>query len=126
MSEELSVLVVEDVSALRAALTRKLASAGFKALEAKDGEEGLEHALTHKPHLILLDILMPQMDGLTMLKHLRADQWGASVPVIMLTNLIDQHYIDEAEEHGVEAYLVKSDWKLEDIVVRVKEALPAT
>lgn len=56
----------------------------FHALGAKDGEEGLELALKEKPDLILLDVIMPKMDGMTMMKKLRKDNWGKKVPIILL------------------------------------------
>ncbi len=118
-----TILIVEDVGPLRKAIATKLQHAGLHTLEAKDGVEGLAIALQHHPDLILLDILMPKMDGLTVLKRLRGDQWGRAVPVIILSNLVDEHYFDEAERHNVEDYVIKSNWKLEDIVQRIYQAL---
>ena len=82
------ILVVEDEISLRKALADKFRREGFAVLEAKDGEEGLAVALKEQPHIILLDIVLPKMDGMTMLKKLRQENaWGKSVPVILLTNL---------------------------------------
>ncbi|MBT3690297.1 response regulator [bacterium] len=117
------VLVVEDERTLRDALVKKLSKEEFTVLSAKDGKEGLDTALAEHPDLILLDILMPKMNGIEVLQKLREDEWGAKAKVIVLTVLNDQKKILEALEKGAYEYLVKSDWKLEDIVERVKEKL---
>lgn len=117
------ILIIEDEDALAKAMAAKLTLKKYKALIAKDGQAGLDTALQEKPDLILLDIFMPVMDGLTMLKKLRADKWGLKVPVVMLTNLTEREKTAEALEYGVKDFLVKSDWKLEDIVKLIDEKL---
>lgn len=118
------ILIVEDELDLREALVDKLTDEGFDALEAKNGEEGLEYALKEHPALILLDIVMPKMDGMTMMKKLREDEWGKSVPIIMLTNLnVTDAIIRRIIEDEPSYYLVKSDWKIEDVVKTVRERL---
>ena len=118
------VLVVEDEQALRFALKEKLEHKGFTALTAQDGEEGLKIGLDEQPDLILLDIIMPRLDGLEMLKAVRADKaWGADVPVIVLTNSREKGNIVEAMDGGVSQYLTKADWKIEDVIDKVREAL---
>lgn len=115
------ILVIEDEAPLSQVLIDKLTSVGFSVLGAKNGEEGLALALKEHPDLILLDIIMPVMDGMTMLYELRKDSWGNSVPVILLTNLSDAERVAEALKLKVYDFLVKSDWKLEDLVIKVKE-----
>lgn len=115
------ILIVEDDHALRAALRDKLARERFVVLEAKDGEEGLKIALDEQPDLILLDIVMPKVDGLTMLGQLREDSWGKTAHVIMLTNLSDGESVSKSLENAAFDYLVKSDWKLEDIVRKIRD-----
>ena len=115
------LLITEDEPALRYVLRDKLSNIGFKVFEAADGEEGLAVALKERPDLILLDLLMPKMDGISMLKKLREDEWGKKVKVLVLTNLEDTNKISEAIEHGAEEYLVKSDWTIESIVSKVRE-----
>lgn len=117
------ILVVEDEVALRNILVEKLKLEGFDVIEAKNGEEGLEISIDQKPNLILLDIIMPKMDGLKMLEKLREDKWGKKVPVIVLTNLSSGMEMSKSAENGVLSYLVKTDWKLEDVVNKVKETL---
>lgn len=115
------ILVVEDEKPLAAALYDKLTRAGFEVLNAKNGEEGLETALREHPDLILLDIFMPKMDGLTVLAKLHEDAWGKNAKVIMLTNLSYNKKVVDAWKLGPDDYLVKSDWKIEDIVAKVRE-----
>lgn len=117
------VLVVDDDENLRLALTDKLAIEGFEALEAKDGKEGLDKALEIHPDLILLDVMMPVMNGLDMLKALRGDEWGKKVKVIMLTVLENAESVAEAMSGGSFTYLIKTNLNAEEIVNKVKEAL---
>ncbi len=117
------ILIVEDEKSLLEALNLKFSGEGFEVIQAKDGIEGLESALAKRPDLILLDIIMPRMDGITMLKRLREYDWGKDVPVILLTNLGDSEKIAEVMEYGVYDYLVKAEWKMEELVERVKSRL---
>ena len=117
------ILIVEDEKSLIDALQEKLKDEGYSVLTARNGEEGLEVALTNQPDLILLDLVMPVMSGMTMLKKLREDSWGETVSVIVLTNLTDVKEQREALEVNTENYLVKSDWSLSDVIKKVKEIL---
>ncbi len=117
------ILIVEDEKSLLEALSMKFSGAGFEVTEARDGVQGLELALSKRPDIILLDIVMPRMDGITMLKRLREYDWGKDVPVILLTNLGDSEKIAEVMEYGVYDYLVKAEWKMEELVERVKNRL---
>ncbi|MFA4880991.1 MAG: response regulator [Candidatus Doudnabacteria bacterium] len=80
-------------------------------------------ALSSHPDIILLDIIMPVMDGMTMLNKLRCDPWGAHATVIILTNLSDAEDPLVLFPHRSLDYLVKSDWRLEDVVTKVKKML---
>ncbi len=84
------ILIVEDDLDLLEVLRKKFTLEKFQVSQAPDGKIGLEEALRNHPDLILLDILMPVMDGMTMLGKLREDSWGKEVPVILLTNLSDE------------------------------------
>ena len=120
-----SILVVEDEVQLRGALRDFLVQNGFSVLEAGNGEVGLDVATQEHPDLILLDIVMPKMDGMTMLQLLRDDPWGKTVPVIILTNLSasDEKRNQSATELLPSFYLVKSDWKLENLLEKINECL---
>jgi len=117
------ILIVEDEIAVTRLLSERLSKEGFMVSGAKDGAEGLKKAKKTHPDLIILDIIMPVMDGLTMLKELRKDKWGRHSQVIILTNLSDGEELATAVEHKVYDFLVKADWKLEDLIKKVKEKL---
>jgi len=120
------ILVVEDDLPSRSAIMDKLMREGFNVYEAADGEQGLAIALQYFPDLILLDIIMPKMDGLTLLQKLReSGDWGKNVPVILLTNLgSDEKTIVKSVERDLPAYyLVKANWRLSDVVAKVRERL---
>lgn len=117
------ILIVEDDESMLEALTDKFESSGFDIISAKNGEEGLKLAFEKHPDLILLDIVMPKLDGLSMLKKLKQDQWGAYAPVMILTNLSDSQKLAEALEIGVVEYVIKAEVKLSDIIYKVKRIL---
>lgn len=121
-----TILVVEDDPPILKTLVDKLTEEGFRIIEAHDGEEGLMIADRDHPDLILLDIVMPKMDGMTMLKKLRQkNEWGKSVPVILLTNLSpDEEKINQGITEDEPAYyLIKTNWSLNDVVKKVRERL---
>ncbi|MBU0546257.1 response regulator [Patescibacteria group bacterium] len=119
----MKILIVEDELPLLEILSDKFLEANFEVFRAEDGEAGLEEALKNHPDMILLDILLPKMDGLEMLGKLRDDDWGKNAQVILLTNLSDSEKVAEATKLGTYDYLVKSDWKLDDVVKKVNEKL---
>ncbi|MFH1597442.1 MAG: response regulator [Patescibacteria group bacterium] len=123
MPQQAKILLAEDDSALRQAVSDKLTREGFQVIEAKDGEEGLRLALAEKPDIILLDIIMPKMHGMEVLEKLRADQWGKTAKIILITNLADDYKVAKAAEMGVKDYLIKGDWKLGDVVNKIREKL---
>ena len=125
MNTQKTILVVEDEKGLRDAIVDILRMKKFLPLEAKDGKEGVEIALSKHPDLILLDLLMPVMDGMTVLKKIREDVWGSHVPVIILTNsrATSEQLVEDVVTHEPMHYLVKSDWKLHDVVKKIKEIL---
>jgi len=118
-----TILVVEDDESMVEALVEKFKSSGFNVFSAKNGEEGLKLALSNHPDIILLDIVMPKMDGLSMLRKLKEDKWGAFAPVVILTNLSDNQKLAEALEIGVVEYIIKAEVRLSDIVLSVKRVL---
>mgnify|MGYP001559852829 CR=1 FL=1 len=121
-----TILIVEDELSLRNALCDKLTHEGFAVLEAKNGKEGLEVALREHPDLILLDLVMPKMDGMTMMKKLRGEnEWSKTVPVIILTNLAgdNDQLLQDINETEPSYYIVKSNWKIEDVVAKIQERL---
>lgn len=123
MENKKKILIVEDEIAVLKLLADYLTKEGFLVIEAKDGKEGLEKALQEVPDLILLDILMPVMDGMEMLEKLRNHSVGRNIPVVILSNLGETSKILESQELGVVNYLIKTNFKLEDVIKMVKERL---
>lgn len=119
-----TVLVVEDDVALRKVLCDRLTDDGFNVAQAADGEEGLRQTEVKHPDIIILDIFMPKMDGISMLAKLRsADSWGKNVRVLVLTNSTDAETISKVTGFGSTEFLIKSEWGLEALVARVRENL---
>lgn len=117
------ILLVEDEATISLPLSDNLKKEGFEVVLAKDGEEGLELALRETPDLILLNLLLPKMDGMTMLRKLRSENvWSKKVPVIILTNLTsnDERRMRDVTELEPTYYLEKVDWKIGDVVEKVK------
>jgi DNA-binding response OmpR family regulator len=123
MENKKIILITEDQTPLRKLLSEKLTLEGFSTLEASNGEEGLDLALTEKPDLIILDILLPKMSGIEMLKKLREDVWGKTAKVVILTNLTDGGTLADVMQEEVFDYFVKTDIKLEDFVKKIKVKL---
>jgi DNA-binding response OmpR family regulator len=115
------VLIIEDEAVLLELFVDKFTSEGFKTLQSTTAEKGIKLALKNKPDMILLDIILPKMDGISMLKKLRKDSWGKCVPVIISSNVADQQKVSEAMKLGVYDYIVKTNLVLNDLVKQVKE-----
>lgn len=121
--ETKKILIIDDDPGLQKSLKEKLEEEGFIVLLAENAPKGLEEAINNHPDLILLDIVMPTIDGIEMLKALREDDWGKNVKVILLTNLRENEKVAEAMELGSFDYLVKADWSLLSIVEMIKQKL---
>lgn len=117
------ILLVEDQKFLIEPLTQELQAANFEVIQAFDGKQGLDLAISTHPDLILLDIIMPVMDGITMLKNLRLDDWGKTAQVIILTNLTNPEMLESARTENVADYLIKSNWEMKDVVNMAKQLL---
>ena len=123
MEKTKKILIIEDELSLSNVLYNKLKRENFNIFMAKNGKEGLEIALREHPDIILLDIIMPVMDGITVLNELRKNSWGKSAKVIILTNLSDASSVANVLENNVYDFLVKSDWKLEEVIKKIEEKL---
>ena len=120
------ILIVEDEEVICKAYADELRDEGFLVLTATNGRDGLGLAVREKPDLILLDILMPVMDGLTMMDTLRQkDLYGKNVPIILLTNLSasEEKIMQAITKNEPAYYLVKSDWNLSQVLEKIKERL---
>lgn len=121
-----TILIVEDEDTIRKIYADGLRDEGFSVLVAKNGKEGLEVALREKPDLILLDILMPVMDGLTMMDLLRNEvPYGKNVPIILLSNLSasEEKIMAAITKNEPAYYLEKANWELSQVVEKIRERL---
>ena len=119
------LLVVEDEKVLVDTMEEKLVSEGFSVIKAYNGLEGLSLAKNQHPDLILLDLLLPKMDGMSMLRELRKDIWGKSVPVFILTNIpsSNEERLKDVLELEPTYYFEKVNKNLSEIVEKIKEEL---
>lgn len=113
------ILIVDDDPDILSLLGETLSSHGFECVLAKNGLEGLDLSLTANPDIILLDLRMPEMDGLTMLRELRKKENGKTTPVIILSTVNDEKSVSEALEWGVSDFLEKSKWDTAELLERI-------
>ncbi len=115
-----TVLVIEDEDDMRGAIVTALDKAGYHAIEAVNGEDGIAKALKFEPELILLDLLMPIVDGHTALKEIRKTEWGQNAKIVILTAMDDVSNLGKAYEEGITDYVTKSEVSLADLVEKVR------
>ncbi|MEK7157140.1 MAG: response regulator [Patescibacteria group bacterium] len=118
-----SILVVEDEQALQEALKLKLTKEGIEVLTASTGEEAIEILKTRRPTLVSLDILLPRMNGLEVLRNIRENPKTYDLPVVVVSVSGGQEKIKQAFSMNIVDYLIKSEYKIEDIVNKLKEML---
>ena len=119
------ILLVEDDRFLRKAAETTLKQQGYTVITAADGEEALRVARSAPPDLILLDVIMPKLNGFQVLDALKKDPTTAHIPVIILSNLGQDRDVQQAMEAGATAYFIKADLSLQALVQRVGETLAA-
>ncbi len=124
MAEEAKILVVDDEPHIRRILQFLLEQEGFEVILAEDGQAALETLKSQQPDLILLDVMMPRMDGFTVLKHLRSDPDTATVPVIMLTAKGEASEKVRGLRDGANDYLTKP-FNHEELLLRMQNMLAA-
>jgi len=120
------ILLAEDDKLISNSLCDALKQNGFEAIPAYDGEEAMAKAKELKPDLLLLDIMMPKLDGISVLWELKADPELSKLPVIILTNMGDAETISKIIEAGAVDYLLKSDQSVDDIIKKVRDVLART
>lgn len=123
MNDMKTILIVEDSALLRAVVSDALTNERFTVIEAENGKIGLDTALAKHPDLIMLDVMMPIMGGIEALKLLRADPWGATVPVIILTGTRDERLMEELKTDPRVDFLLKENWMMDEVVTHVKKGL---
>jgi len=117
------LLLVEDDVTLVKMYERKFLSDGYEVAIAYDGLEGLEKATKEKPDLILLDIMLPKLDGLALFKKLRSQPGTFNTPVILLTNFGQEDAVFECFKLGAVDYLIKADVTPQQVVAKVESFL---
>jgi len=117
------ILIIEDDKFLRELIVRKLNEEGFDVSEAVDGEEGIKKVKQEKPDLILLDLILPGMDGFEVLSQIKNDSGLSSIPVIILSNLGQKEDIEKGMRLGAVDYLVKAHFEPNEIIEKIKSTL---
>ncbi len=118
-----SILIVEDDDFFRSLLSKKISSEGFVALEAIDGEKGIKMVKEKKPDLIILDLLLPNIDGFEVLSQIKADASVSSIPIIILSNLGQQEDVERGLKLGANDYLIKSQFDINQVIDKIKNIL---
>ena len=117
------ILIIEDEEILLDLLCRKLAKEGYRVLTAKNGEDGLRLAKEEKPDLILLDILMPKVSGMEVLREMAKDKAMRQIPVIIVSNSGQPVELYEAQKLGVRDWLIKTQFDPSEVINKVKRQI---
>jgi len=117
------ILFIEDEPTIQKSISKYLEKEGYEVKNALDGELGLITAKKIKPDLILLDLILPKKNGFEVLKELKKDEETKKIPVIILTNLEESDNIERVLALGATAYLIKANYKLEEIVEKIEQVL---
>jgi len=118
-----TIVIVEDESVLLKALNIEVLNAGFEVLVAMDGKSGLNLIKANKPDLVLLDLLLPKMDGYAVLAALKKDSKTKDIPVVILSNFGEPENIEKAMELGAVDYFVKSSTDLGEVVKKIDQRI---
>ena len=113
------IIIVEDEEILRNLLYKKLTAEGYKVETAEDGEEGLAKIKVDRPDLILLDIIMPKMNGIEMMEEMAKEESLKGIPVIVVSNSGQPVEIDKAQKLGARDWLVKTEFEPQEVIDKV-------
>jgi DNA-binding response OmpR family regulator len=117
------ILIVDDEPSIAKILRKQMEVAGFEVQVAVDGQEGLSKVREWKPELVILDVMLPKMNGHEVCAAVKGDDAVKQIPIIMLTAKAQRQDQDEALKHGAEGYLTKP-FQLEELLTKVKTLLP--
>ena len=117
------ILIIEDDRFLRELISKKLAKEGFEVSEAIDGEEGIKKIKSEKPGLILLDLILPGIDGFEVLSKMKDDPTVSSIPVIILSNLGQKEDVEKGLKLGAVDYLIKAHFTPGEIIEKIRANL---
>lgn len=118
-----TILIVEDDKFLRELITQKLAKEGYDTLMAIDGEEGIKNIREGKPDLVLLDLILPGIDGFEVLSRMKEDENLAKIPVIILSNLGQREEVERGLKLGANDYMIKAHFTPREIIDKIKTIL---
>lgn len=121
-----TILLVEDDEFLAELYATKLNLEGYTVFLASDGEKGFKIATDKLPNLILLDIILPKMDGFEMLKKLKTNKKTDKIPVILLTNLSQKDEVKKGLDLGANDYLIKAHFMPSEVINKIKKVLKET
>jgi len=119
----MKILIIEDDEILSKVIAEELKDANFEVVQAFDGQSGLDMARSIKPDLVLLDIMMPKMNGFEVLEEIKNDIGIRSIPIIMLTVLGSDDDIKKGLQLGAKDYIVKSQHAVAEIIDKIKQFL---
>ena len=122
-NKSIKILLIEDDPFLLSMYSTKFEIENFQVESAEDGEKGLELALKSDPDIILLDILMPKMNGFEVLEKLKTNEKTKHVPVILLTNLNQKDEIERGMSLGADDYLIKAHFMPTEVVDKIKKVI---
>lgn len=123
MAEKIHVLLVEDDVFLSSIYQKKFEMEGYKVSLADNGEKALVEVKKKKPDIVMLDILLPKLDGFAVLEKLKADSEVKDIPVILLTNLGQKDDVEKGLQMGAADYLIKAHFKPSEVVDKIKQVL---
>jgi len=118
-----TILIVEDDKFLRELIAQKLIKEGYEISKATDGEQGIKKIKEERPDLVLLDLILPGIDGFEVLTRIKTDPALAQIPVIILSNLGQSEDVDRCLKLGATDYLIKAHFTPDEIIEKVKNAL---
>ena len=118
-----TILIIEDDKFLRELIVQKLLREGYEISEALDGEEGIKKIKEEKPDLILLDLILPGIDGFEVLSQMREESRLSSIPVIILSNLGQKEDVEKGMKLGAVDYLIKAHFTPGEIIEKIRKAL---
>ena len=118
-----TILIIEDDKFLRELISQKLIKEGYEISEAIDGEKGIKRVQEEKPDLVLLDLILPGIDGFEVLSRMKGDEALAKIPVIILSNLGQREDVERGLKMGAVDYLIKAHFTPREIIDKINKAL---
>ena len=117
------ILIIEDDSFLRELLTKKFVEENYKVIPAVDGEEGIKKAKEEKPDLILLDLILPGVQGYEVMAEIKENPDTSKIPIVVISNLGQKEEVEKGLKLGAVEFLIKAHYTPDEIIDKVKDAL---